>query len=143
MALTPLPDETMIDGEIVAVDESGRPSFNLLQNHGSSKPTILYYVFDVMVLAGRGVTGETLDFRRALLEREVLPILTAPIRFSSELPGSVANLVQSVKVQGLEGLVAKRRDSRYEPGERTGACPFANLPESKSGRWGAGLTAAR
>src|SRR5450631_3340061 len=44
-ALSALPDESVIDGEIVALDPSRRPSFNLLQNHGSSSPTILYYVF--------------------------------------------------------------------------------------------------
>ncbi len=205
--LAALPDETVIDGEIVALD-SGRPSFNLLQN-GGSNATIVYYVFDLMVLAGRDVTGETLESRRSLLQQKVLPKLGEPIRYSPELPGSIADLVQSVKAQRLEGLVAKRRDSRYEPGERTGAwrkmrvnqeqefviggytvrgstfdalifgyyenqqllyagrtrsgftprlradlikkfgplesprCPFANLPQAKAGRWGAGLTAAK
>jgi ATP-dependent DNA ligase len=119
-ALAGMPEETVIDGEIVAVDQSGRPSFNLLQNQGSSNPTILYYLFDVMVLAGRDVTGETLESRRALLEREVLPMLAEPIRYFPALPGSIADLVLSVKAQGLEGLIAKRRDSRYESGERTG-----------------------
>jgi len=42
-ALAALPDETVIDGEVVALDESGRPSFNILQNYGSSKAPILYY----------------------------------------------------------------------------------------------------
>ena len=144
-----------------------------------------------------------------MLESKVLPKLTEPIRYSPELPGRVADLVQSVKAQGLEGLIAKRRDSQYEPGQRSGAwrkmrvnqgqefviggytvggntfdalifgyyggkdliyvactrngftprlredlmkifrpletpeCPFSNLPESRSGRWGAGLTAAK
>ena len=45
-ALEALPDETVIDGEIVALDESGRPNFNLLQNHGPAKAPIRYYVFD-------------------------------------------------------------------------------------------------
>jgi ATP-dependent DNA ligase len=55
----------VIDGEIVPLDRSERPSFNVLQN-GGSKATIIYYVFDVMTLAGRDVTGETLESRRAL-----------------------------------------------------------------------------
>jgi ATP-dependent DNA ligase len=199
----------VIDGEIVAMDEAGRPSFNILQNHGSSKAPIFYYVFDVMVLGGRDVMGETLDVCRDLLEQKVLPKVGEPIRYSPELKGTIRDLIHSVKAQGLEGLVAKRRDSRYEPGQRSGAwrkmrvnhgqefviggytvggstfdalvfgyyegkdliyaartrngftpqlrealmkrfrpletadCPFVNLPEARSGRWGAGLTAAK
>jgi bifunctional non-homologous end joining protein LigD len=64
--------------------------------------------------------GETLDVRRTLLEEHVLPKLTDPIRYSPELKGRMADLVQSVKAQGLEGLVAKRRTSIYEPGGRSG-----------------------
>src|SRR4030081_3793391 len=54
-ALATLPNATVIDGEVVALDESGRPSFNILQNHGSSKAAIVYYIFDVLVLGGRDV----------------------------------------------------------------------------------------
>jgi bifunctional non-homologous end joining protein LigD len=67
-ALEGMPDETVIDGEIVALDSAGRPSFNALQNHGSAKSPVFYYVFDLMVLAGKDVMGETLDARRRLLE---------------------------------------------------------------------------
>ena len=114
-ALSKLPDETVIDGEIVALDESGRPSFNILQNYGSSKAPILFYVFDVLVLAGTSVMDETLDARRALLETRVLPKLSEPIRYSPELKGRMADVVQSVKAQRLEGLVAKRRNSTTNP----------------------------
>ena len=119
-ALAALPDETVIDGEIVAFDETGRPSFNILQNYGSAKAQILYFAFDVLVLAGRDVRSEPLHIRRELLEKKVMLKLAEPVRFSPELPGSVADLVQSVKAQGLEGLVAKQRQSRYEPGLRSG-----------------------
>jgi ATP-dependent DNA ligase len=47
-ALADLPDETVIDGEVVALDESGRPSFTALQNDGSAKTPLVYYVFDLM-----------------------------------------------------------------------------------------------
>src|SRR5258708_22046076 len=70
-ALASLPDETVIDGEVVAVDESGRPSFNILQNYGSSKAPILYYVFHVLILGGRDVMGMPLRGRRDLLERRI------------------------------------------------------------------------
>src|SRR4051812_33719217 len=49
-ALAPLPNETVIDGEVVALDTSGRPSFNALQNYGSSSAPVFYYIFDVLVL---------------------------------------------------------------------------------------------
>ena len=120
-ALAGLPDDTTIDGEIVALDQSGRPAFNALQNSARSKATIVYFVFDVMMLNGRDLVGETLETRRHLLQNEVLPRLNQPIRLSPELQASVADLVESVKAQGLEGLVAKRRDSCYEAGQRSGA----------------------
>src|SRR5688572_27831866 len=66
--LAKLPDETVIDGEVIAIDDDGRPSFNILQNFGSSKAPVLHFVFDVMVLAGRDVMHEPPVARRELLE---------------------------------------------------------------------------
>ena len=112
---------------------------------------------------------------RAILRGNTRTSYAELVRFSPELNGKVSDLVQSVKAQGLEGLVAKRRDSYYEPGQRSGGdkfiyvartrngftprsreelfrrfhkleipkCPFSNLPEAKSGRWGQGLTKAK
>jgi len=120
LALTAMPDETAIDGEIVALDELGRPSFSALQNHASTA-SLLYYVFDVMILAGRDVMNEPLSVRRALLQERVLAALGEPIRESPELNASLPDLIHSVRTHGLEGIVAKRRDSRYEPGMRSGA----------------------
>jgi bifunctional non-homologous end joining protein LigD len=208
-ALAQLPDDTVVDGEIVALDPEGRPSFNALQNYGSDQTPLIYYLFDAMVLNGRDLRGETLEARRKLLEEKVLPLMAEPIRASPVLPGNLDELIGAVKEQGLEGLVGKRRDSRYEAGERSGAwakmrvnegqefviggytvggrefdalvfgyyegdeliyvartrngftpaardqlmkkfrgleitkCPFANLPEARSGRWGQGLTATK
>jgi ATP-dependent DNA ligase len=180
-ALSSLPDETVIDGEVVALDEAGRPSFSALQNYGSYKGPLLYYVFDVLTIRGRDVTGESLSSRRELLHREILPKLREPIRVSAVLDASLPDLIHAVKAQGLEGLVAKRKNSRYESGQRSGAwqkmryyqdgqllyvartrngftpasrdelfkrfkgletpkCPFVNLPETRSGRWGQGIT---
>ena len=208
-ALRSMPDETVLDGEIAALDEEGRPSFNLLQNYGSTEAPLVYFVFDLLMLKGQSVMTKPLSGRRALLESEVLGKLAEPIRYSQELKANLPDLIASVKSAGLEGLVAKRRNSRYEPGQRSGAwqkmrinrgqefviagytpsdrnfdalifgyykdgklqyvartrngftpssreqlfkklrpleinqCPFANLPEARSGRWGAGLTAAK
>jgi DNA ligase D-like protein (predicted ligase) len=208
-ALSTMTDDTVIDGEVVALDAEGRPSFNTLQNYGSSGAPLHFFIFDVLILKGKDVMGEPLAKRRELIEEHVLPKLADPIRYSPVLEGTTNQLIHSVKTQGLEGLVAKRRDSRYEPGLRSGAwqkmrinagqelviagytpspknfdalvigyyqdgklmyaartrngftpasraelfkklkplgiaeCPFANLPEKKAGRWGAGLTAAK
>jgi ATP-dependent DNA ligase len=67
--LAPLPDKTVVDGEVVALDKLGKPSFNALQNYGSSDAPIYYYVFEVLVLNGRDVMWESLTVRRALLEK--------------------------------------------------------------------------
>jgi len=119
--LAGLPNDTVIDGEIVALDDKGRPSFSALQNYGTTGTPIVYYVFDLMVLIGRNVMSEPLERRRALLERHIVPKLTEPVRFSPALDASLRDLVHSVRTLGLEGVVAKRRDSRYEPGLRSGA----------------------
>ena len=84
VALAALPDETVIDGEIVALDDSGRPSFNSLQNYGSASAPILYYVFDVLLLSGRDLMSEPLAHRRDLLRN--LP--------AGKLSATKSNLVQ-------------------------------------------------
>jgi DNA ligase D-like protein (predicted ligase) len=120
-ALGAMPNETIIDGEVVALDESGRPSFNALQNAGSSELVLVYYVFDVLILGGRDVMAEPLSKRRDLLEQKVLPTLGEPIRESALLNASLPDVIEVVKAHGLEGIVAKRLDSRYESGQRSGA----------------------
>src|ERR1700737_2672647 len=96
-AFAVLPDETVIDGEVVAMDESGRPSFNTLQNFGSSKVPIFFYIFDVLILAGRNGMSQPLRARRELLRRRVLPKLGDPIRHSPELNASLLDLIVSVR----------------------------------------------
>jgi ATP-dependent DNA ligase len=91
-ALSAMPDETVIDGEIVALDSSGRPSFNALQNYASSQTPILYYVFDVIILAGQDVSAEPLKRRRELLQSRVLTRLNEPIRESPVLEASLPDL---------------------------------------------------
>jgi DNA ligase D-like protein (predicted ligase) len=119
--LARLTNDTVVDGELVALDDAGRPSFNTLQNYGSAPASVIYYVFDLMMLAGRDVTEKPLAARQDLLERKVLPTLAEPVRYTGDLAGSLRDLTHAVKAQRLEGLVAKRRDSRYEPGLRSGA----------------------
>src|ERR687891_923117 len=59
--LAKMADDTVIDGEVIAFDDDGRPSFNTLQNYGSATAPVIYYVFDVMVLGGRDVMREPLE----------------------------------------------------------------------------------
>ena len=120
-ALAGLPEDTIIDREVVALDADGKPSFNMLQNYGSAGAPLHFFVFVLLVLNGKDVMDEPLVKRRELLEKRVLPKLSEPVRYSPEIKASLKDLIQSVKAQGLEGLVAKRPDSKYEPGLRSGA----------------------
>jgi DNA ligase D-like protein (predicted ligase) len=116
-ALEALPDETLIDGEIVAVDESGRPSFSSLQNLDRAP---MFYAFDLPILAGESLMRRPIDERRSRL-RKLIKQLGDPIRFSETFVASATEMIAAVREQGLEGVVAKRRDSLYEPGRRSGA----------------------
>jgi DNA ligase D-like protein (predicted ligase) len=118
-ALKGLPDDTILDGEVVALDEEGRSDFNLLQNFRSAESKIHYYVFDVLALKGENVSTLPLAERRKLLAKALKPnehISTSPAE-----AGSSAKILTFVKQHGLEGVVAKRLDSLYEPGKRSGA----------------------
>ena len=65
-ALEKLPDETVIDGEIVAFDSEGRPSFNVLQNHRSRETELQFFAFDLLILRGKDLTQHPLEKRREL-----------------------------------------------------------------------------
>ena len=119
-ALENLPDESIIDGEIVAVDGSGRPSFNLLQNHANNGPSLRFFAFDILMWKGKPLGGRPLDWRRELLKTKVMPKL-AGINYSETFDVSGEEMLAAVRSQRLEGVIAKRRDSLYEPGERSGA----------------------
>ncbi len=120
-ALSKLPDDTIVDGEIVALDETGRPSFNVLQNYNHAATPLQFYAFDLLHLAGQSLRDRPLDERRELFRAKVMPLMSEEIRFSESLDAPAAELVRAVKEQGLEGVIAKRRTSLYEPGRRSGA----------------------
>lgn len=116
-----LPDNTVVDGEVVALDESGRPSFAALQRFRSRTQPRYFYAFDLLAFDGREVRNLRLSERRYLLQQELFDRNREPVRLSEVFEVSAARLVEAVRRQGLEGIVAKRADSRYEPGERSGA----------------------
>ena len=84
-ALASMPDETVIDGEVVALDEDGRPSFNTLQNYGAAGAPLHFFIFDLLMLRGREVINEPLVKRRELIEKHVLPALVEPVQYSAIL----------------------------------------------------------
>ena len=111
--------QAIVDGEIVAVGADGRPSFQALQ-HRTAHPTHVpaFYAFDLLHLNGHDLTGQPLVDRR----RQLAGVLEdSAILLSIELPGTADHVVEAVRALGLEGIVAKRRDSRYVPGERSSA----------------------
>jgi bifunctional non-homologous end joining protein LigD len=119
-ALAHLPAGTVVDGELVATDESGRPDFNLLQNFGRAVSHIQYHVFDLLCLKGRDLTRLPLVERRALLNS--VPIRDERIKIVDFVEASSTDLLAAARQQRLEGIIGKRKDSRYESGKRTGAC---------------------
>ena len=116
-ALKKLPDSTVLDGELVAMDPEGRSDFQLLQNFRSAELKIHYYAFDLLFHKGKLLTHLPLEERRALLNK-VVPV-NDHISISA-VDYSAAQMLKFVKQHGLEGIIAKRSDSVYEPGKRSG-----------------------
>jgi len=118
-ALADLGAGTVVDGELVAMDESGRPDFNLLRNFRSAASRIQYHVFDLLCLKGRDLTRLPLIERRALLKS--LSFKDKRIKIIDYVEASSTDLLAAVRQQGLEGIIGKRKDSLYESGKRTSA----------------------
>lgn len=204
--------EGILDGEIVALDKQGRSSFQLLQMSdmpGEKRAPICFYAFDVLNLEGKDLTRYLLHQRKSIL-RALIASTHEPIRFSANIHGDPDKLLAEIRKRGLEGIIAKQINSKYESGLRTGSwakikvvneqelviggytapkgsrdffgailvgffekgkfifaskvgsgfnqailkslhqkfqtlqrddCPFVNLPEKRTGRFGQGLTA--
>lgn len=115
-----LEDGSMLDGEIVAFDVHGTPSFDLLQQQASHARTLVYFVFDILAYRGRDVRRLELVRRREFLEA-ILQHAPDNVRSAPIVDASPRELIPAVKAQGLEGIVAKRIDSRYESRARSGA----------------------
>ena len=114
--------DAILDGEIVALDAKGRSHFQLLQQRATAgaRPPIHYYVFDLLRLDGRSWLNEPVERRRAALEK-LLAKAKGVVRLSPAFDVSPARLLEQARKLGLEGIVAKRAGSPYEPGRRSGA----------------------
>jgi DNA ligase D-like protein (predicted ligase) len=119
-ALADLPAGTVVDGEVVAIDRTGRPNFNLLQNSRADASRIQYYIFDLLCWKDRDLMRVPLVERRALL-KSVVVILEKRIRIADYFEAAPNDLLAAVREQGLEGIIGKRKDSVYQPGRRSGA----------------------
>ncbi len=104
----------------MAIDESGRPSFSRLQNFSANANAITFYAFDMPMWKGQDLRTQSLDKRRELLRTKAMPKLPA-IHFSESFDADAEKMISAVRSQGLEGIVAKRRDSLYESAHRNGA----------------------
>ena len=114
---------TILDGEIVALDEQGRPSFSLMQQRTGIRQgnrhiaarrdvPIMYYVFDLLYLEGYDLRRVSLEQRKEVLAQIVMS--GDLIRYSDHYPGQGIALFEAAKQKGLEGILAKRRGSGYE-----------------------------
>jgi len=122
--------EAIVDGEVVAMDEAGRPSFSLLQDRtgirtgrapGTTRPgppaPAIYQVFDLLHLDGRSLLAVPLDERKRLLRSRLRP--HARVRYAGHVEGDGRAFTEAARAQELEGIVAKLRRSPYEPGLRS------------------------
>jgi len=118
LELEKLPSETVLDGELVALNEDGLPRFNLLQNYRSGSAHLMYFAFDILVHKGKDVKTLPLSDRRALLRSTVKRSSHVQV---AEWTDNLAGLERFVREQGLEGIVAKRADSSYVSEGRSGS----------------------
>jgi bifunctional non-homologous end joining protein LigD len=119
-ALADLPDNTVIDGEVVALDQSGRPDFNLLQHYRAAASRIHYFAFDLLVYNNHDLTRLPLIERYEIM-KSVLRFESPRVRITDYFEVPAADMLNAIRTQGLEGVVAKRKASRYEIGKRSGA----------------------
>ncbi len=118
-----LPADILLDGEIIALDENGRISFNLLQHHRSKASAIQYYVFDLLIYRGKSLLNVPLRTRQQLLSEALGDVdgSDGPIRLCEVFKGIPGDLIAAAKELGFEGIIGKQEDSYYESGKRSGA----------------------
>ena len=116
----------IVDGEVVALDSNGEPDFGLLQarraatGHAAGREPgsgLVYAVFDILHLDGRSLLDEPLETRKRIL-RSVLREV-GPVQYAGHVVGDGVEFYAAVAARGLEGMMAKLRTSRYEPGRRS------------------------
>lgn len=116
--LSAIKQHVVIDGEIVALSKKGIPSFQLLQQYETAgNVPLVYYVFDILKLGNRSLEKEPLTERKKILQ-QLLPGNDI-IRYCDHITGKGLAFFKQVKKQGLEGMIAKKADSRYYENTRS------------------------
>ena len=113
-------ERAIIDGELVALDRDGRPSFQRLHRPEGPATDVHFYAFDLLHIDDAALATKSLETRRARLARALEPCADT-VRYSATLEGDVDTLLEKASGLGLEGLIGKRAGSQYEPGRRSGA----------------------
>jgi bifunctional non-homologous end joining protein LigD len=111
--------QAVLDGEVVMLDEEGRPSFQLLQNRGKEDHPMQYVVFDIVYYDGQRLFKVPLEDRKRLLRDVVRD--SGVLRYSDHVLGQGKAFFKAAQEKRLEGIVAKLRDSAYQPGVRSSA----------------------
>jgi DNA ligase D-like protein (predicted ligase) len=118
----------IIDGEVVALDTDGRSDFNSLQHATGRKLNVHFYAFDLLHLDGEDLKGEPLSQRQELLRKSFTP--TSFFHLAPPLKGKLKTILAKILQFGFEGIIAKRKDSIYVPGERPGSWVKKKLKQS-------------
>jgi bifunctional non-homologous end joining protein LigD len=109
-----LPSDTIIDREIVALDQAGKPSFDLLQGFGRRAPSIVLYAFDLLMLRGKDVQLWPLEERREQL-REIVTQLPDTVRYSETFDVPLPDLILAVSNSSLKGLLSSAQAAHTAP----------------------------
>ena len=123
-ALSDLPvGECVVDGEVVALDDQGRSSFQLLQAREMEgrKSPVYFYAFDLLQLDAKSIVSLPLETRKEVLEKLCDGADDPRVRYSGAIGRDASQLLKEVQRRGLEGIIGKLRNSMYEPGRRSGA----------------------
>lgn len=109
--------QAVLDGEVVALDPEGRPSFQLLQNRGREPVPVHYMLFDLLYADGRRLFRVPLEDRKRLLQNVLRD--SAIVKYSEHIVKDGIAFYQAARQKRLEGILAKLRDSPYQPGVRS------------------------
>jgi bifunctional non-homologous end joining protein LigD len=115
-AVATVKHDVVLDGEVIALDAEGRPSFQALHHQSSPAASTIYYAFDLLHIGTTGLARTPLAQRREELERA---LAGSRVLRSEALPGTPEQIERAVRSLKMEGVVAKRQQSIYEPGKRS------------------------